>query len=192
MPGGKHIRGLSVWTGSTLPPDTAHLQAGPYSKRGRLRDAAKVRLLTLANLDNRTRSARTAHQMVEAFERALGARYSRAMKPLVEAAACAAAIAADLQTRMIAGDASISVNDVVRAVNTARLLRLDLGLPVEPDKPKPTHADVVAAILAGSPKPAPGEAPDALNANEAAEAPAGRTCWPARCRARAGMRGGCC
>jgi hypothetical protein len=83
-----------------------------------LRDTAKVRLLTLANLDNRTRSARTAHHMVEAFERALGARYSPTMKPLVEAAACAAAIAADLQTRMIAGDASVSVNDVVRAVNS--------------------------------------------------------------------------
>jgi hypothetical protein len=119
-----------------MPRDTAHLQAGPYSKRGRLRDTAKVRLLTLANLDSRTRSARTARHMVEAFKRALGARYSPALKPLVEAAACAAAIAANLQTRMIAGDASVSVNDVVRAVNTARLLRLDLDLPAE-DKPKP-------------------------------------------------------
>ena len=72
-----------------MPPDTAHLQAGPYSKRGRLRGTAKVRLLTLANLDSRTRSARTARHMVEAFKRALGARYSPAVKPLVEAAACA-------------------------------------------------------------------------------------------------------
>jgi hypothetical protein len=84
--------------------------------------------------------------MVEAFERALGVRYSPAMKPLVEAAACAAAIAADLQTRMIAGDAGVNINDVVRAVNTARLLRLDLDLPAEPDKPKPPSlAEYLAA-----------------------------------------------
>jgi hypothetical protein len=122
------------------------LQAGPYSKRGRLRGTAKVRLLTLANLDGRTRSARTAQHLVAAFRRALGARYSPAMKPLVEAAAMAASIAADMQTRMIAGDASVSVNDVVRAVNTARLLRLDLDLAAEPDKPKPPSlAEYVAA-----------------------------------------------
>jgi len=120
-----------------LPPDAAHLRAGPYSKRGRLRGTAKVRLLTLANLDGRTRSARTAQHLVAAFRRALGARYSPAMKALIEAAAMAASIAADMQTRMIAGDASVSVNDVVRAVNTTRLLRLDLDLPAEPDKPKP-------------------------------------------------------
>ena len=90
---------------------------------------SKLRLLTLDGLDQRTRGARTAAHMVEAFKRALGARYSPALKPMVEAAAMAAAIAADLQARMLAGDTTVTINDCVRAVNTARCARRDLALP---------------------------------------------------------------
>jgi hypothetical protein len=140
-----------------MPPDSAEMQAdrAPSAR-------PKDRLRTLGSLDGRTTGARTAQHLAAAFKRALGDRYSPAMKPLIESAAMAAAIAADLQARMLAGDASVSVNDVVRAVNTARLLRLDLDLPAQPEKPKPKrHADVVAAILAG--RPAPG-GQDALHA----------------------------
>ena len=74
----------------------------------------KDRLRTLGSLDGRTTGARTAQHLAAAFKRALGDRYSPAMKPLIESAAMAAAIAADLQARScLAGDASVSVNDVV-------------------------------------------------------------------------------
>jgi hypothetical protein len=73
------------------------------------------------------------------------------MKPLVELAAMAAAIAADLQARLLARDPSVSINDTIRAVNAARCARLDLGLPIEPVEPTPSAPslqDVLAEIAA--------------------------------------------
>jgi hypothetical protein len=145
-----------------LPPDSA--ETAPCQHDGRSLPACrrpattnqhttaadKLRLNAgIDSLDRRTTRARTTLHLAAAFKRALGDRYSEAMRPLVEAAAMAAAIAADLQARMLAGDPSVSINDTIRAVNAARCARLDLALPGEPDKPPVKRPqDVLAEHLA--------------------------------------------
>ena len=89
--------------------------------------AGKLRLMTLDHLDARTAAARRAIALAEAFAAELGD-LTPMQRIRVETAAALSAIAEDAQTRRLAGDASITLDDLVRAVSAARRAVRDLGI----------------------------------------------------------------
>jgi hypothetical protein len=100
----------------------------------RLKAAGKVRLRTLRTLDGRTIAAKRAAALAETFAAELG-QLTPAQRVRVETAAMLSAIAEDAQTRRLAGDDTITLDDLVRAVSAARRAVRDLGLHDRKHKP---------------------------------------------------------
>jgi hypothetical protein len=124
---------------------------------------AKLQLLTIDALDGRTLSARRARDLAASFEAEIGGTITAMRRREIARAAMLCAVAEDLQVRRLRGE-PVSVNDLVRVDGAAtRAVRALSVKPAEADK-RMTHADVVAAILAGRTAPAPGDAQDASNA----------------------------
>jgi hypothetical protein len=88
----------------------------------------KARLLTLEGLDGRTVAARRAAQLAKGFEAELGGTLSATQRLAVEQASALAAIAEDAQARRLAGDMTISLEDLVRATNAATRAVRQLGI----------------------------------------------------------------
>lgn len=137
----------------------------------------KARLKTLAHLDRRTRASRRAAALAEAFAAELGGEVSEAEQVRVETAAALSVIAEDAQARRLAGDQSVSLDDLVRAASAARRAVRDLGI----DHRKPRNqgaslAEYLAARNAGQPEeedePEPVEETAAEAATEGTEASA--------------------
>lgn len=103
-----------------------------------------MRLLTLTALDGRTVAARRAAALTETFAAEFGAELTPAQRIRVETAAALSAIAEDAQTRRLAGDASITLDDLVRAVSAARRAVRDLGL----DRKRPPSGPTLSEYLA--------------------------------------------
>ena len=87
----------------------------------------KTRLKTLRSLYQRTTAARRAAALAETFATELG-ELTPAQRVRVETAAMLSAIAEDAQTRRLAGDDGISLDDIVRATSAARRAVRYLGL----------------------------------------------------------------
>jgi hypothetical protein len=90
--------------------------------------AGKTRLRTLRSLDGRTKAARRAAELAQALAAELGTDISDVMRTRIESAAALTAIAEDCQTRRLAGDGSVTLDDLVRATSAARRAVRDLGL----------------------------------------------------------------
>jgi hypothetical protein len=105
----------------------------------------KVRLRTLAALDGRTTAAKRAAALAKTFAAELGGNLTPAQRIRVETAAALSAIAEDAQTRRLAGDPAIVLDDLVRAVSAARRAVKDLGLPKTPPASGPTLASYLAS-----------------------------------------------
>src|SRR5260221_2595517 len=88
----------------------------------------KTRLRTVAELDGRTTAARRAGTLVATFEAALGGELTAALRLAVHNAAALSAIAEDAQAKRLAGDTSITLDDLVRATSAARRAVRDLGI----------------------------------------------------------------
>jgi hypothetical protein len=101
--------------------------AVPLRKANGKGSGGKVRLKTLGDLDGRTHAARRAAALAEMFSAELG-QLTPAQQIAVQNAAALAAIAEDAQARRLAGDPTISLDDLVRAVSAARRAVRDLGL----------------------------------------------------------------
>jgi hypothetical protein len=110
--------------------------------------AGKVRLRTLRSLDGRTKAARRAAELAQALAAELGPDISDVMRTRIESAAALTAIAEDCQSRRLAGDGSVTLDDLVRATSAARRAVRDLGLDKSRHKPAaaPTLAEIAAEI----------------------------------------------
>lgn len=97
----------------------------------------KVQLLTLAALDGRTRAARRARALAAAFRRELGGPASVAQTAAIERAAALCALAEDTRTRRLAGDLSVTLEDLVRVDSAADRSVRRLGI-----RPEQTHRHV--------------------------------------------------
>jgi hypothetical protein len=110
-----------------------------------LKAGGKTRLKTLAALDGRTVAARRAAALAETFAAEFGAGLTPAQRIRVETAAALTAIAEDAQTRRLAGDPMITLDDLVRAVSAARRAVRDLGLDRRRVPASPTLSEYLAA-----------------------------------------------
>jgi hypothetical protein len=115
--------------------------------------AGKARLKTLAALDGRTTAAKRAAALAATFTSELGGKLTPAQTVRVEAAAALSAIAQDCQTRRLAGDTSVTLDDLVRATSAARRAVRDLNLP----EASPTSAPTTLASYLASRAEADGE-----------------------------------
>jgi hypothetical protein len=97
--------------------------------------AGKRTLKTLTSLDQRTTAARRAAALVATFAGELGGQLTDVQRVAVQNAAALVAIAEDAQTRRLAGDNSVSLDEVVRASSAARRAINDLHIraPAERD-----------------------------------------------------------
>jgi hypothetical protein len=107
----------------------------------------KARLLTLGHLDRRTRASRRAAALAEGFAAEIGGQITDSLRIRIETAAALSVIAEDAQTRRLAGDSSISLDDLVRAVSAARRALRDIGIKpnTKRDQLGPTLAEYVAS-----------------------------------------------
>jgi hypothetical protein len=96
----------------------------PARRRG------KTRLRTLSRLDGRTRSAKRARELVEMWSAALGSPDAVQMMGVRHAAATVV-ILEDAQSRRLAGDTSITVEQITKLSNIMTRAVNALGLPSE-------------------------------------------------------------
>ena len=86
-----------------------------------------------SGVDGRTKLARRIKSLANAFAAELGHKLSPAQIDAVRRAAQMSAIAEDCRARLIAGDVSVTLTDVVRLDGTARRAVRDLHLPPAKD-----------------------------------------------------------
>lgn len=112
--------------------DATAVQAG--SPAGSRPVTGKLRLATVRDLDGRTRASRRARELAAGFERDLGGDMSPGRRLAIERAAAMVALAEDAQARRLAGDQTVSLEDVVRIDNAAaravKAIGIKLGQPV--------------------------------------------------------------
>jgi hypothetical protein len=77
----------------------------------------KAQLCTLSALDGRTVAARRARELAKGFEAELGGTVTVSRRFAIERAAALVALAEDAKARRLAGDAAITLEDVVRVDN---------------------------------------------------------------------------
>jgi hypothetical protein len=133
-----------------MPANTAQLDASNGSDRPR-KAAGKLRLLTLDDLDGRTTGKKSADALTAALTEELKlAGNNLIATKAVERAAAMAALAEDLRTRRLAGDQTVSLEDVVRVDAAADRAMRRLGIkPVAASKPRiPLHDRLLAKIQA--------------------------------------------
>ena len=108
---------------------------------------SKVRILTLGHLDRRTCASRRAAALAEAFAAEIGGQITHSLRICIETAAALSVIAEDAQTRRLAGDSSVSLDEVVRAVSAARRALRDIGIRpnAKPEQLGPTLAEYIAS-----------------------------------------------
>lgn len=109
-----------------MDANTALMQVGSKADP-QPKATGKTRLMTLVHLDGRTIAARRATALAKMFAAELG-EVTPALRIRVETAAALTAIAEDCQTRRLAGDPAITLDDLVRAVSAARRAVRDLGI----------------------------------------------------------------
>jgi hypothetical protein len=107
----------------------------------------KARLLTLGHLDRRTRASRRAAALAEGFAAEIGGQITDSLRIRIETAAALSVIAEDAQTRRLAGDSSISLDDLGRAVSAARRALRDIGIRpnTKHEQLGPTLAEYIAS-----------------------------------------------
>jgi hypothetical protein len=112
----------------------------------------KARLLTLGHLDRRTRASRRAAVLAQALAAEIGCPITDSLRIRIETAAALSVIAEDAQTRRLAGDSSVSLDDLVRAVSAARRALRDIGIRPNPKHEQlgPTLAEYIASKRSSS------------------------------------------
>ncbi len=134
-----------------IAADAAQIGAGCEADV-RPKAKTRTRLKTLGHLDRRTMAARRAAALAETFAAELGGQLSDVQRVAVQNAAVMVAISEDAQTRRLAGEPGITLDDIVRATSAARRAVKDLG--IKAGKPAPAvslaeHLAARAAELAG-------------------------------------------
>jgi hypothetical protein len=93
-----------------------------------------VTKIGLRHLDNRTRAAARARKLAASFEAEIGGSTTTAARIAIERAATLTVVAEDARARRLAGDLSITLDDLVRTDRAAAAAVRALGLD---PKPKP-------------------------------------------------------
>jgi hypothetical protein len=110
------------------------LDATEMPARRAPRVRGKMRLRTLGSLDGRTVAARRAREIADGFAADLGVTINVTVRMAIERAAAMLAIAEDAQARRLAGDLSITLEDLTRLDNAAGRAVRALGI-----KPRTEH-----------------------------------------------------
>jgi hypothetical protein len=110
----------------------------------------RSRLRTISDLDGRTRAARRARDLAAAFAADLGGTLTAAQRLAVDRAAALCALAEDARARRLAGDTTISLEDVVRVDNAAQRAVRMLGIK-SGGKPKTSNLNEYLAGKYGTP-----------------------------------------
>jgi hypothetical protein len=113
---------------------------------------SKVRILTLGHLDRRTRASRRSALLADAFAAEIGGQITDSLRIRIETAAALSVIAEDAQTRRLAVDSSVSLDDLVRAVSAARRALRDIGIRPNAKREQlgPTLAEYIASKRSSS------------------------------------------
>jgi len=128
----------------------------------------KPHLRTLGSLDGRTVGARRARELALAFDAELGGNVTGALRAAIERAATLTALAEDAQARRLAGDLSVTLEDLVRIDNAAMRAVKQLGIkPAAAPKPPSIH-EYVRGLAPDEPAGAP-SVPPASDSPPAAE-----------------------
>jgi hypothetical protein len=135
-------------TALEIPPDAAAVQqtngvgnANLLPKRSKTRQG-KPRLLTLDSLDARSAAYADACRLIENLLSDLGGDPSAGERQLVTRAVMTGAIAADFETRWVAGQA-ITLGEYLATVNTQRRALVTLGLERRARDIGPTLSDIL-------------------------------------------------
>jgi hypothetical protein len=135
-----------------MSADATAIQSGSSASSHAV--TGKLRLATVRDLDGRTRASRRARELAAGFERDFGGDMSSGRRLAIERAAAMVALAEDAQTRRLAGDQSVSLEDVVRIDNAAA--RAVKAIGIKPGKPAgPTLAEHLAKRAAERDQKAP-------------------------------------
>jgi hypothetical protein len=108
----------------------------------------KQGLRTIDDLDQRTKGAKRVAELIDTFGAEL-TKAGRALGPTeiasIRNAALLTALAEDAQARRLAGDFSVSLEDIVRTTNAARRAVKELGIKRAPTTPPPSLREYVAS-----------------------------------------------
>jgi hypothetical protein len=108
-----------------------HAEAAEILPRSQRKTRLKTRLIAVRNLDGRTRAATRARKLAASFEAEIGRNITTAMHIAIERAAALTVIAEDARARRLAGDLSITLDDLVRTDRAAAAAVTALGLDRE-------------------------------------------------------------
>lgn len=116
-------------------------EANEIEKKKRLKTTKKVRLLTLADLDGRTRAAQHALELRASILSDLGGQEhtSIAQRELAQRAAILGAALEDIETRWLKGN-PIELKEYATLINAQRRVLSDLGLERGPRDVTPSLA----------------------------------------------------
>jgi hypothetical protein len=117
-------------------------RAHPYSRRVR----SKLRLVGLYHLDRRTSAARRADRLIAAFKADLGGDVTPTILTQIERAAVLTAVAEDARARRLAGDLTITLDDLVRVDRLAAAATRALGIG---QKRVPVHVPLRERLARG-------------------------------------------
>lgn len=120
-----------------MPADAAPIEA--KSDPDAPKSGAKVRLLTLADLDRRTSSAKRAHDLIDAIHGDLGGldRLATGERQIVQRSALIGAMAEDIEARWLLGEA-VDPTVLCTLANAQRRLFETLGLSRRPMEVTPS------------------------------------------------------
>jgi hypothetical protein len=110
------------------------LEINPPDRSGVLRDTyrgrkGKTRLRTLAKLDQRTVAARRARELIALWTKALGGAPTPVEQMAISHAAACKVLCEDFQARRLAGDASVTAEQLVKLSNIMTRAVNALNLP---------------------------------------------------------------
>jgi hypothetical protein len=123
--------------------------------------AGKVRLRTLKAMDGRTIGARRARELAKGFAAELGGTIAATQRLAIERAAQLVALSENARVRRLAGDQTVTLEDVVRVDNAAGRAVRALGIKPGAGPKRQTLAEYVAARQARPPVASPAPAPAA-------------------------------
>jgi len=123
--------------------DTAEVDR--KSARGVYALPSKLRLVGLNDLDGRTSAARRAHALAAALTEELGGNPTTSQGAAIERAATLVALAEDVRSRRLAGDQSISLEDLVRVDAAADRAVRRLGIKPRTGPPQLSLRDQLIA-----------------------------------------------
>jgi hypothetical protein len=121
----------------------------------------KAQLCTLSALDGRTVAARRARELARGFEAELGGTATASRRFAIERAAALVALAEDAKARRLAGDQSVTLEDIVRIDNSAARAVRALGIKPNAQPRQQSLAEYLKSLA-----PAPAVAPSAPAAPE--------------------------